>query len=191
MVGVRRPRELVFICIMIPGFFSPIVGLWSDRYGARWPSTSGLVASIPLLVCLRFVTENSIGHKVLLCALLVLVGFAFTVTNTPLMAEISYAIDAREAKAPDLGQEGVYGIGYGLFTTAFALGGTVGSLMAGYLVAGPGWGTMTWAMALWFGLGAVVVFFLVGGKSPVRSAGDQTAEDGGTGQRSVQQVRPT
>ena len=166
---------LVFICVMIPGFFSPVVGSWADKYGTKWPATVGFLSCVPLLVCLRFVTENSVGHKVLLCALLVLIGIAFTISNTPLMAEISYAIDAKETECPGIwGEKGVYGIGYGFFNTSFALGGAIGSLMAGYLVAGPGWGTMTWVMGLWFAVGAVFVSFLVGGK-PAGPTGDLAA----------------
>lgn len=158
---------------MVPGFSAPLVGILADKFGAKWPSLAGFVVSIPLLVCLRFVTENSIGHKVLLGALLVLMGTSLTFSNTPLMAEITYAIEQKEARRPGMwGEKGVYGIGYGLFTTAFALGGTIGSLMAGYIVAGPGWGTATWALAVWCSAGAVVVFFWVGGKPKEESASD-------------------
>ncbi|KAH8880021.1 MFS general substrate transporter [Thozetella sp. PMI_491] len=177
---------LVFVCVMVPGFLAPVVGLWSDRYGAKWPSTVGFIASVPPLVCLRFVTDDSTGHKVLLCALLVLLGFTFTLCNTPLMAEISYAIDEKEAQCPGIwGEKSVYGIGYGLFTTAFALGGTVGSLMAGYLQAGPGWGTMTWALGLWIGAGAVMVGFMVGGKPAKPSAEPDSESTGGAGRDGV------
>ena len=158
---------LMFFCIFIPGFASPIVGWLSDRYGARWPSFAGFLASIPLLVCLRFVTEDTIGHKVLLCALLALLGLTLVFSNTPLMAEITYAIEAEEAKSPGIfGENGVYGLGYGLFCTAFALGGSIGSLMSGYIMAGAGWVTLTWALAILMAAGAVIVAFAVGGRPP-------------------------
>lgn len=110
-------------------------------------------------------TEDSIGHKVLLGALLALLGFALTLCGTPLMAEITYAIEAEEARSPGIfGEKGVYGLGYGLFCTAFALGGSVGSLMSGFIMAGVGWGTLTWALAVWMFGGAVVVALTVGDK---------------------------
>jgi hypothetical protein len=112
---------------------------------------------------MRFVNENTLQHKVLLGALLALMGVTLTFSNTPLMAEITYVIDAKEARHPGIwGEKGVYGIGYGLFTTAFALGGTIGSIMAGYIEAGPGWGTMTWTLAIWCAVGAMVVVLWVG-----------------------------
>ncbi|KAK3328319.1 major facilitator superfamily domain-containing protein [Cercophora scortea] len=149
---------LVFICVMIPGFGSPLVGMLTDRYGAKWPAVAGFAASVPLLVCLRFVSENTLEQKILLCALLALLGVTLlALANTPLMAEMTYAIDAQEADQPGFwGENGVYGIAYGLWTFAFALGGTIGSIMSGYLHAGPGWATMAWSLAIWSFVGAVV-----------------------------------
>lgn len=155
---------LIFFCIFIPSFTSPMVGWLSDRYGAKWPSFAGFLASIPLLVCLRFVAEDTIGHKVLLGTLLALMGLTLTFSNMPLMAEITYAIEAEEAKNPGIfGPKGVYGLAYGLFCTAFALGGSIGSLMSGFIMAGAGWDTLTWALAIWMAGGAVVVASGVGG----------------------------
>lgn len=172
---------LVFICVMVPGFASPLIGQLADRYGAKWPAIAGFALSIPPLVCLRFVTSNTIGHKVLLCALLALLGATLTaLAATPLMAEMTYAIEEREAQQPGIwGEKGVYGIAYGLWTTAFALGGTVGSLMAGYLNAGPGWGTTTWACAVWAAAGAVISFGLGGKHKPNATPSPTTSEDGG------------
>ncbi|KAK3986317.1 major facilitator superfamily domain-containing protein [Cladorrhinum sp. PSN332] len=153
---------LVFICVMIPGFASPIVGKLADRHGAKWFSVVGFASSIPALVCLRFVTSDTLGHKVLLCALLTVLGVTLiTIANTPLMAEIGYAVEEREAKQPGIwGEKGVNGIAYGLFTTCFALGGTIGSLLAGYINAGPGWGPTTWSLGVLAALGAIVSFWL-------------------------------
>lgn len=167
---------LIFFCLFIPGFVSPAVGALSDRYGARWPSFAGFLVSIPLLICMRFVTDNTTPHKVLLGALLALMGVTLTFSNTPLMAEITYAIEAEEARRPGVfGAKGVYGLGYGLFCTSFALGGSAGTLMSGYVMAGKGWGTLTWVLAVWMAGGAVVVGLFVGentGKRKVGEVGD-------------------
>ncbi|KAK8095878.1 major facilitator superfamily domain-containing protein [Apiospora kogelbergensis] len=166
---------LMFLAIFLPGFIAPGVGWLADRYGAKWPSFGGFVACVPLLICLRFVTENTIAHKVMLCVLLAVLGSALVFSNTPLMAEITYVIDEKEAEFPGIfGEKGVYGIGYGLFTMAFALGGTIGPLFAGYVNGGPGWGTMTWAVAVWAASGAVVVFFWLGRK-PIKPGTDSTS----------------
>ncbi|KAI1140193.1 MFS general substrate transporter [Hypoxylon sp. FL0543] len=163
---------ILFLAVFVPGFLSPLVGWLSDRYGAKWPSFFGFCLCVPLLVCLRFVTENSIQHKILLGFLLALLGIALAFANVPLMAEITYVIEATEAAEPGIfGEKGVYGLGYGLFNMAFALGGVVGPLWAGYVVASAGWGTMTWSFAIWAASGALVIAIWLGG---------QVKRDGGT-----------
>lgn len=121
---------------------------------------------------MRFVTQNTLDQKILLGALLALIGVTLSFANTPLMAEITYAIEAEEAKTPGVfGTKGVYGLGYGLFCTSFALGGSVGSLMSGYVMAARGWGTLTWALAVWMAGGAVVVGLFAGARPASASKG--------------------
>ncbi|KAI1808952.1 MFS general substrate transporter [Daldinia bambusicola] len=169
---------ILFLAVFVPGFVSPAVGWLADKYGARWPCVFGFCLLIPLLVCLRFVTENSIGHKVLLCVLLAISGVALAFANVPLMAEITYVIEAKDAEQPGIfGDKGVYGLGYGLFNMAFSLGGVVGPLWAGYLVESAGWGTLTWSFAVWAASGAVVSFFWIGGKDRKTKGTDTSRQE--------------
>ncbi|KAI2625578.1 MFS general substrate transporter [Hypoxylon sp. NC1633] len=155
---------IIFLALYVPGFISPLVGWLADRYGARWPSLFGFCLTIPLLVCLRFVTESTVEHKILLGFLLSLLGVALAFGNVTLMAELTYVIEAKSASEPGVfGENGVYGLGYGLFTMAWALGGTIGPLWAGYVVASAGWGMMTLSFAIWSASGAVVVYIWLGG----------------------------
>ncbi|KAI1308563.1 MFS transporter-like protein [Xylaria venustula] len=167
---------VLFLALFIPGFIAPLAGWLSDKYGAKWPSFAGFVATIPVVISLRFVTENTIQHKVLLAALLALAGFTLPFSMTPLMAEISYVIEAKEAENPGVfGEKGVYGLAYGLFNMAFALGGIIGPIWAGYVVASAGWGTLAWNFGLWSASAALVVF--VWGANTPRTP----VEDTGTG----------
>ncbi|KAI0875475.1 MFS transporter-like protein [Hypoxylon argillaceum] len=151
---------ILFLALFLPGFVALLAGWLSDRYGAKWPSFAGFVATIPILISLRFVTENTIQHKALLAVLLALAGVTLPFSMTPLMAEISYVIEDEEAKNPGIfGVNGVYGLAYGLFNMVFALGGIIGPIWAGYVVKSAGWGTLTWNFALWSASAAVVVFF--------------------------------
>ncbi|CAK7245931.1 MAG: hypothetical protein STHCBS139747_007536 [Sporothrix thermara] len=155
---------LIFFSLFIPPLvLSPPVGMLADRWGAKWLSLAGFVAMVPLLVCLRFVDHNSIHQKVLLAVLLSLLGVALTFSNVPLMAEISFTIEAEEERNPGVwGSKGVYGIGYGLFNTAFALGSAGGSLLAGYIQADFGWAAMSWVVAVWAAVGVLSVIVGVG-----------------------------
>ncbi|KAI4860348.1 major facilitator superfamily domain-containing protein [Hypoxylon rubiginosum] len=167
---------ILFLAIFLPGFISPLVGWLADKYGAKWPSFFGFCLTLPLLVCFRFVTENTIQHKILLGFLLAFFGIALAFANVPLMAEITYVIEAKAAEEPGIfGEKGVYGLGYGLFTMAFALGGTIGPLWAGYVVDSAGWGTMTWSFSIWAASGALPICIWLGGRAE-RPGGAFTGE---------------
>ncbi|KAK6074347.1 vesicular amine transporter [Seiridium cupressi] len=172
---------LMFIAVFLPGFISPLVGWLADRYGAKWPSFAGFVVIIPTVICLRFVTENTIGHKVLLTVLLAITGVALSFSNTPLMAEITYVIVQKDKENPGLfGEKGVYGMGYGLFTMAFAAGGVVGPLWAGYVNDSAGWGATMWSLSLWAASAAVVVIIWLGDTKP-QQKNDQVQDNADVG----------
>jgi MFS family permease len=155
---------LIFLNIFIPGFSAPLVGWASDKYGPRWLVVTGFLLAVPLWILLRFVTYNSIGQKVLLCALLSLLGVALCIAMTPLMAEITYVVEAKERERPGrYGNTGAYAQAYGLFVTAFAAGTMIGPLWSGMIETRAGWGTMTWTLALLCAAGAVPTLIWTGG----------------------------
>ena len=81
---------LIFICLVVPALFSPVVGIISDRCGARVITTVGLLGAVPFWVLLRLVTYDSIAQKALLCSLLALIGLFMGLVMAPLMAEIDH-----------------------------------------------------------------------------------------------------
>jgi MFS family permease len=112
---------LVFLPLLLPAFFSPLIGAAIDKVGPRWFTVSGLLLFLPLQVLLRFVDHNSMGQKVLLCALLLLLGIALNLALTPLLAEITYVIEQKEKDNPGLfGRKGAYAQAYGLWNVAWA-----------------------------------------------------------------------
>ncbi|KAK0119798.1 hypothetical protein ONS95_011230 [Cadophora gregata] len=156
---------LIFICLVVPHMASPLVGGFSDKYGSRFITTAGLLGSAPCWVLMRFVTYNSIGQKVLLCALLVLIGAFLTLVMAPLMAEIDHAVALEEKKKPgSMGKKGAAAQGFGLFNFAFAVGTLIGPLWAGFTVENAGWGTMGWSMAILSGVCAITTFIWTGGR---------------------------
>ena len=155
---------LIFIPIVIPGFLAPLSGYLADRYGPRWFTSGGFLACIPLFVCLRFVNENTTNQKVLLCALLALIGFMLAILMPPLMAEITYIIEAKEKRNPGcFGPNGAYAQAYGLFVFAFAAGGVVGPIWSGFIRERWGWNTMVWTLGLLALIGAIPTAVYTGG----------------------------
>lgn len=118
---------LIFLPLIIPTFVAPLIGQWADRRGPRIPTTLGFTFAIPFFVLLRFVDHGGLKQIVLLCALLVLIGFTVTASMTPLLAEIAYVISHKEKTHPGaFGGRGAYATAYGLFNTAFAGGMLLG-----------------------------------------------------------------
>lgn len=178
---------LIFLAVIIPTFASPLVGWASDKYGPRWLTVAGFVLAIPFWVLLRLVTYDSLSQKVLFCALLSLVGVALTLAMPPLMAEITYVVEAKERESPGrFGKTGAYAQAYGLFVTALAAGTLIGPVWAGYVRTDAGWGTMSWSLGL-FGLSAAIpCFFYTGGLITENNA--KTGEERAAGRPSERET---
>lgn len=156
---------LIFLSLVIPALLGPLFGFLSDRYGGRLFTTVGMLGSVPCWILLRFVTYNSIGQKVLLCALLALIGLFMSMAFPAIMAEIDHSVAQEEKRRPgSLGKRGAAAQGFGLFNVAYACGSLVGPLWAGFIVQQAGWGTMGWSLAILSAVAAVVTFFWTGGR---------------------------
>ncbi|KAF1998628.1 MFS general substrate transporter [Amniculicola lignicola CBS 123094] len=158
---------LLFLPIVIPTFIAPLFGYMSDRWGGRYLATFGFVLACAPFVCLRFVEENTIRDKVLICTLLALIGFSLAMTFPPFMAEISGIVEAKERKmlamgGKGYGKGGAYAQAYALFNVAFAGGCMIGPLLAGF-VADKSWSTMAWVLGLLDGVTAIPAFLFLGG----------------------------
>jgi MFS family permease len=113
---------LIFLAVTIPSFAGPFIGEYADKHGVRWLATTGFIITAPCFILMRLVDHEGIRQKVLLCALLALIGLGVTLSLTPLMAEVSYAVDAQGAKRPAgfFGKNGAFAQAYGLFNMAYA-----------------------------------------------------------------------
>ena len=156
---------LIFLPLTIPSFVAPLIGIYSDKRGPRLPVFLGFVLATPVLVLLRLVSHGGIRQVILLCALLALVGVAYPLVITPLLAEFAYAVDSEEKKRGEgcFGDGGAYAQGYGLFMMAFAGGLLVGPLWGGLITASAGWGTMTWTLGLLSAVSAAPAGLVTGG----------------------------
>lgn len=136
---------LIFLPVSIGSFLGPIIGNLSDKHGPRWFATTGVVVACPCLALLRLVHENSIRQKVLLCGLLSVLGVCLTSVIIPIMAEITYSVEAKTRRRPAgfFGKHGAYAQAYSLFNAGWAAGCMIGPLLGGLTSGANGWGTST------------------------------------------------
>jgi MFS family permease len=119
---------------------------------------------LPFWILLRLVTHDTTGQKILLCVLLFLIGTCIAVSMTPLIAEFTYVVGAKEKQQPGLfGASGAYAQAYGLFNTAWAAGCIVGPIWAGFIQAKAGWSTVTWTLGVLSAVSALPVVVYTGG----------------------------
>ena len=155
---------LIFLAVVIPSFISPIIGHLSDKYGPKWLSVAGYLLCTPPLILLRLVHYNSVQQKVLLAALLALVGGFCMFFEIPLWVEIICYIEEKQKIHPGIyGKNGAYGQAYGLANFFFAAGVMIGPLWAGFVYQQAGWGTMAWTLGLVSALTAIPTAFYTGG----------------------------
>lgn len=155
---------LIFLPIVVPTLISPYIGGVSDRYGPRYLASAGFITALPSLVCLRFIKDDSLSHKVLLCVLLAFVGLSLTLAFPPLMAEITYVIASKEAASPGIfGTKGAYAQAYALFNVAFAGGCLIGPVWGGFVSERSGFGTMGWSLGVLSAVTALPTLIWAGG----------------------------
>lgn len=156
---------LIFLPIVVVSLIGPVFGRLSDKHGPRWYATVGYTLACPFLILLRLVNENTIGDKILLCALLALIGVCLTIMVTPMMAEITYAVTDKAARRPPgyFGPNGAYAQAYALFNVAWAGGCLIGPLLAGLVTAAHGWGVATLILGIISLVTAIPVVIYCGG----------------------------
>ncbi|KAL9601430.1 MAG: hypothetical protein Q9219_002496 [cf. Caloplaca sp. 3 TL-2023] len=155
---------LIFLCLAIPALTGPLVGKLSDKVGPRWIAVAGCSLTAPPLILLRLVAQDSLEQKILLCGLLVLCGLTLILIVSPVAADLSAVVEAKEKAEPDaFGPGGAYGQAFALFNCSMAAATLFGPVVAGALVERFGWGVMTAAMGVFAFSGAVPAFFYTGG----------------------------
>ncbi|MCJ1439249.1 hypothetical protein MMC27_008641 [Xylographa pallens] len=170
---------LLFLPLIIPSFGAPLIGFLADRHGPRYIAFAGFLFTAPPLILLRLVTANTLAQKILLCALLALVGAGLAAAMVPLMAEVTYVVEARERKTPGcFGERGAYAQAYALFNVFFAAGTLIGPIWGGFVLGGAGWGVMSLTLGLLALVTSVPVVVYTGGVWTRRGEGGVEAGEG-------------
>ena len=177
---------LLYLAIPVPSLISPLIGMLSDRYGARIVALCGFGLTAPCLALLALVHENSPKHIVLLVVLLLLFGMAAPMqapgctslrhTNAlvgvglnfiigPLAGDMSFVVEDLTEEQPQLfGDTGAYAQGYSCFAAAMAAGVIFGPAVAGSLYKNVGWQLTMASLAVFCALGSVQVYRFSGRK---------------------------
>lgn len=176
-------QGLIFITILIPSLLQPVFGRITDKYqqGRRLLGAGGCLLATPFYVLLRLVTHDSIGQKILLCVLLVIIGLAMAISMPAIIAEIGTAVEDQEKEDPQAVKGGVVATGWSLVNAAYAAGCLIGPLFAGLIRNAAGWQTTTWCLGLLSGVtGVFVLLFLDGwiGKRTPKSLIAKAAKEG-------------
>ena len=162
----QTAQGLIFIPLSVPNFLDPLVGRIIDKKPnlRRYFAAAAFFCAIPIMVLLRLVDHNSMSQKVLLCALLALVGCCMVICMVPLLIEITFAVYDKEAESPNIfGKGGAMALAYGILNAAYAAGSVAGPFFAGFIRKTAGWGTMGWALAIITGVSGIPLLLYVDG----------------------------
>jgi MFS family permease len=151
---------LTYMALLVPIFLAPLVGRIADRHGSRLVLTINLLLGTIPLVCLRYVSYNSVGQKVLVCALLFLVGLTCAGRIGIYTSQVNHAVGEFARERPRLlDADKAIAQAQGVWTAAYSAGCALGPVYGGLIQGKAGWATETWAVAL-LGVCAAVLAFL-------------------------------
>ena len=158
-------QGLIFITILLPSLLQPIFGAISDRYqqGRRLLAAGGCLLATPAYVLLRLVTQDTLGQKILLCALLIVIGLAMAIAMPAIIAEIGATVADAEKNDPQAIKGSVIATGWSLVNAAYAAGCLIGPLFAGLIRDAAGWQTTTWCLGLLSAVTGVFLLLCLGG----------------------------
>ena len=153
-------QGLIFITILLPSLLQPIFGAMTDRYqqGRRLLAASGCLLATPAYVLLRLVTQDTMGHKTLLCVLLVIIGLGMAIAMPAIIAEIGAAVADFEKSESQAIKGSLIATGWSLINASYAAGCLISPLFSGLIRNAAGWQTTTWCLGL---LSAVTGVFLL------------------------------
>lgn len=155
---------LTYISLVIPTFLAPFAGKLADRYGSRGLLTTALLVGIVPLACLRFVDHNSLNQKVLLCALLALIGLCAAGRLGIYSAQVDHAVSEHARAHSDLlSHDKAIAQAQGIWSASYSIGCAIGPIWGGLIQGAAGWKTETWTLTPLSASGALVVFLFADG----------------------------
>jgi MFS family permease len=132
-----------------------------DRVGT--PLLDNIFSTAPLIL-LRLVDHDSIGQKILLGALLAILGASGKQFEIPMGAEVVKCTEIRVTANPrQYSAHGAFGQANGLLNFFYAVGVTAGPLLSGFICETAGWGTMVLVLGILSAISTIPTFLCTGG----------------------------
>ncbi|CAM1500993.1 Fc.00g101550.m01.CDS01 [Cosmosporella sp. VM-42] len=107
-----------------PSLLCVYTGHLADKFGGKWPVIAGFLGCVSLFLGMSMVTYLPKHHiEMFMWTLMLCVGTSLSFANTPVMAEVIYAVIDKQGQYPSLRRNsGGYGLAYGMFMTVFSIG---------------------------------------------------------------------
>ncbi|CAK1364350.1 putative MFS-type transporter [Cercospora beticola] len=155
---------LLYLAFCLPSFASPAIGMLADRFGAKLVLFVAFLLSTPVLASLQFVQTNDISDKVLLVALLLLLGALLGSTICVFSAEVSHVVSEMAERTPGIwGHNGAFAQAEALWWASYTLGLAVGPLWGGFVQDAADWSVLSLSLALLSLVASLPVIVFVGG----------------------------
>lgn len=136
-------------------------GRLCDRFGVRIMAVLGFAMYTPSLVCLQFVTQHSMAHKVLLVVLMALCGLGPTVSQPALYVESQIVLEEMEEDNPGIfGKQGAVSQAFAFQIMANYAGLSVGPIIGERMLSRYGWKPLAWTLGALAGVTILPMFFL-------------------------------
>ncbi|KAF4211391.1 hypothetical protein CNMCM8980_002237 [Aspergillus fumigatiaffinis] len=138
---------LIFLVMAAPSLLEPLFGRLCDRFGVRIMAVIGYSLLTPSLVCLRFVSHDSVSQKILFGVLVAFCGISPDLGQPGLYVESQMVIEEMEEQSPGIfGEKGAVAQAFGLQTMANYAGLAIGPILGEALFDNYGWKAMALAL---------------------------------------------
>ena len=157
--------SVLFLALVLPSFIAPVIGIISDRTGARTVVSMGFFGLLPLLTLLGAIDHPGTGQLEALWVALLFTSICLTSIQTPIFSEVAYVVDECQPADPSgITRKRPAAQAFALLGMAYAGGSLVGPLLAGPVSEKVGWQIMITGIGIVSSVcGIPCLLFLKGG----------------------------